>query len=46
MLDGKAIVPSSIGLAVGVSVAIGLFFGGLPAARAARLRPIDALRYE
>ena len=40
------IVPSSIGLAFGVSVAIGLFFGGLPAARAARLRPIDALRYE
>jgi len=40
------IVPSSIGLALGVSVAIGLFFGGLPAGRAARLRPIDALRYE
>ncbi|KUL27374.1 ABC transporter permease [Actinoplanes awajinensis] len=40
------IVPSSVGLAFGVSVAIGLFFGGLPAARAARLRPIDALRYE
>ncbi|WP_433824922.1 ABC transporter permease [Actinoplanes sp. CA-015351] len=40
------IVPSSIALAFGVSVAIGLFFGGLPAARAARLRPIDALRYE
>ena len=40
------IVPSSIGLALGVSIAIGLFFGGLPAARAARLRPIDALRYE
>ncbi|GAB3933879.1 hypothetical protein GCM10027614_05830 [Micromonospora vulcania] len=25
------IVPSSVGLALGVSVAIGLFFGGLPA---------------
>ncbi|GGL16645.1 ABC transporter permease [Mangrovihabitans endophyticus] len=40
------IVPSSIVLALGVSIAIGLFFGGLPAGRAARLRPIDALRYE
>jgi len=40
------IVPSSVALALSVSIAIGLFFGGLPAARAARLRPIDALRYE
>jgi putative ABC transport system permease protein len=40
------IVPSSIVLALGVSVAIGLFFGSFPASRAAGLRPIDALRYE
>jgi putative ABC transport system permease protein len=40
------VVPSSIGLALGVSVAIGLFFGSYPANRAAGLRPIDALRYE
>ena len=40
------VVPSSIALAVGVSIAIGLFFGSYPASRAAGLRPIDALRYE
>ncbi|MCT9933276.1 ABC transporter permease [Planotetraspora sp. A-T 1434] len=40
------IVPTSIALALGVSVAIGLFFGSYPANRAARLRPIDALRFE
>ena len=40
------LVPLSIPLALGVSVLIGLTFGGFPANRAASMRPADALRYE
>ncbi|MGD1994525.1 MAG: ABC transporter permease [Anaerolineae bacterium] len=41
-----SISPSTIFLATGFSILVGMFFGIYPAMRASRLNPIDALRYE
>jgi len=40
------VTPSSVMMALSVSVSVGLFFGLYPAYRAAKLKPIVALRYE
>jgi putative ABC transport system permease protein len=38
--------PWSVALGIGITAAVGLIFGAFPAARAARLDPIEALRRE
>jgi putative ABC transport system permease protein len=37
---------SSVALAAGVSILIGMFFGAYPAVRASGMQPVDALRHE
>ena len=41
-----SVSPGSVVLALSISLLIGLVAGGYPANRAARLRPIEALRYQ
>ena len=40
------ITPASVGMATGICVGIGILFGYYPARRAAKLNPVESLRYQ
>jgi putative ABC transport system permease protein len=40
------VTPQSLALALGISILVGIAFGVYPARRAARMDPVEALRYE